>query len=182
MSDLDQSPQDGPLPEDAATGKGFTTPFLLDPLSERRDIQMLKTALRKRWNIPDELKAGIVNRLSAIVDKEYVDVMTKQGPVSLDGPADINSVAAARVLVMIEGQNQSDEQFDAKSVADAGRKSGDTYNIGCVGSIALGQEPISPDDAKRQAQEILERVNSRVGRLPAPEAKAVPPSSDLSSL
>lgn len=147
------------------SGKGLRTPILLDPLAERKDIGLVSQAIRKRWKIPDELKDEIVNRLGRIVSKEFVEVMSKDGPVALAGPADIAAVAAARVLASLESMNQRDELVAAESSKKA---AGDTFNIGCFGQIALGQEPITPEDAKRQAQEILAAVRARAGQLPVP--------------
>ena len=87
--------------------------------------------------------------------------MSKTGPVALDGPADITAVAAARVLASLEAQNQKDDHnlIDAESKKET---IGNTFNIGYVGQIALGQEPISPEDARCQAQEVLDRVRARI--------------------
>ena len=144
-------------------GKGLSTPILLDPLAERKDIALASRAYRERWNIPGEARQQIADRLLKIVAKESVEVMTSKGPRSLEHPADVNSIAASRVLVAMEGQNQSDEQFAAKIDAAKQNPTGDTYNVNCVGQIALGQEPLTPEDAKRQVQEVLARVKARIG-------------------
>lgn len=166
------SPDGEPRSDASAPGKGLSTDFLLDPLSERKDIAMLSNILkRKRFNLPDDVKQECINRLVRIAEKEYVDVMTREGPQSLDGPADITSVAAIKVLALFEAMNQKDEHklidIELKQ-QEQKQKAGDTYNIGCVGSISMGQEPLSPEDAKKQAQEILQRVAARVGRTSPP--------------
>lgn len=155
MSETDENE---PTTPGDATGKGFSTPFLQDPLAETKDIQIMATAVKKRWNIPDEIKDAIVDRLAKIVEKQYVDVMTKEGPEALDGPADANAIAASRVLVAIEGQNQSDDHVVLKTTEPSGST---TINIGAIGSISMGQEPLTPTDAKLQAEDILQRVLSR---------------------
>ena len=145
--------------------------FLENPLAERKDIAMLSNIIkRNRWPIPDEVKPQLVARLCAIAAKESVSVMTKNGPAAMDGPADVTAVAALRVLAMLEGQNQKDEHKLAD--AESAKPAGDTYNIGCVGQIAMGQEPLTPEDAKRQVQEVLARVKARIGVASPPPAEA----------
>ena len=148
-------------------GKGLSTPILLDPLAERKDIAMLSNIIkRNRWPIPDEVKPALIARLCDIAERTSVDIMTKEGLVALKGPADITAVAAIRVIAMLEGQNQKDEHKLAE--AESAKPSGDTYNVGCVGQIALGQEPLTPEDAKRQVQEVLARVKARIGGTASP--------------
>jgi hypothetical protein len=73
-----------------------------------------------------------------------------------------------RVVMGMECQNQADEHVDAKAADQADTKfGGDTFNT-VVGSIELGQEPLTCDDARRQAQEVLARVHTRIG-LPSPQ-------------
>lgn len=170
------NPQNGQSPPDNAPGKGLLSfGFLQDPLAERKDIAMVSNIIkRNRWPIPDDVKPELIKRLCAIAAKKSVNVMTKSGLVPADGPADINAVSAIRVLAMLESQNQRDQHklLDIESERKSG---GDTINVGCVGSIALGQEPLTPEDAKRQAQEVLARVRARIGQSlpPTPEATTV---------
>ena len=160
---MTETSANGPDGIQTPPGKGLSTPILLDPLAERKDIALAKRAVRERWNIPDSVRDQLTERLRKVVAKESVEVMTSKGPQSLEHPADVNSIAAARVLVAMEGQNQSDEQFAAKIDSAKQNPSGDTYNVNCVGQIALGQEPLTPEDAKRQVQEVLARVKARLG-------------------
>lgn len=132
-------------------------------------MALARRAIRERWNISAVAREQIADRLLKIVAKETVAVMTSKGPQSLEYPADVNAIAASRVLVAMEGQNQSDEQFDAKINADKQSQAGDTYNVGCVGQIALGQEPLTPEDAKRQVQEVLARVRARISLSSPPD-------------
>ncbi len=177
-------------------GTGLSTPILLDPLAERKDIGLARRAIRERWNIPGVARQQIADRLLKIVAKDSVAVMTSKGPQSLEYPADVNAIAASRVLVAMEGQNQSDEQFDAKTDTVKQNPNGNTYNVGCVGQIALGQEPLTPEDAKRQVQEVLARVKARLGitssslggeckvidATPLPAKPSPPKSCDLADL
>jgi hypothetical protein len=95
----------------------------------------------------------------------------------------------------MEGQNQSDEHFAAKIDADKQKSASDTYNVGCVGQIALGQDPLTPEDAKRQVQEVLARVKARIAAAsppveridvidasPLPAKQSTPMSCDLADL
>lgn len=121
----------------------------------------------------DAVRRNVMDRLLEVVDKRVVEVPTKTGPAFLDGPADANSVAAARVLVAMDSQNQAEAQFEARE-AEKANPAGDTYNIGCVGQIAMGQEPLTPEDAKRQVQEVLARVKARIAAAaPTPPATGV---------
>jgi hypothetical protein len=164
-----------PDPDNAPGKVVFPSGFLQDPLAERKDIAMLSNILkRRRFALSDDIKAECINRLCRIAEKEFVDVMTREGPQALDGPADITAVAAIRVLAQFESMNQKDEfKLIDVELKKNEAPAGDTYNIGCVGSIALGQEPISPDDAKRQAQEILGRVHARIGQGSPPAGEKV---------
>lgn len=82
--------------------------ILTDPHRVISDVKLVGRAVREHWPVPAAVKPRIVDRLLDIVEKETCQVMSKEGPVSLDGPADANSVAAARVLVAMTGQNQAD--------------------------------------------------------------------------
>lgn len=94
----------------------MTEPTILtDEYRIKTDLKMLGACVRKRWDVSDEVKAVVVDRLRGIVAKETVTVMTKEGPVNLEGPADSNAVAASRVLAAIEAQNQADEHHAAGS-------------------------------------------------------------------
>lgn len=78
-----ENPADTPLPPG---GGGLT---------ERRNAEIEGEAVRKRWNIPDKFKDGIVNR----------QVQIAINPNSTDRHA----TSAARVLVAMESQNQTDQ-------------------------------------------------------------------------
>lgn len=182
--------QNEPGGEITPPGEGLCTPILIDPKMEKADINLARRAIRERWPLTAEVRQGLINRLLRIVDKEEVAVSTKEGIEYLDGPADTNAIAAARVLVAIEGQSQADQHLIINADDDAAKPGGDTYNIGMVGDISLGQEPLSSEHAKRQVQEVLARVNARLGRTSPPcqettviDATPVKPKeSDFSAL
>lgn len=96
--------------ENQPGGKGATSGLLLDDRHVRGDARMIRQSLR--WAVSDDVKADLLKRLHRILRKRTVDVMTKDGPVPMEGPADANAIAAARVLAAIEGQNQKDQHHD----------------------------------------------------------------------
>lgn len=159
-----------PYEQSDATGQGPGVGTLLtDPHHTRGDCRLTARAVRERWPVPEAAKAVVVERLLKIVEKENVAIPARDGmTVTVDGPADAHAIAAARVMVSMTAQNQADEHVAVKIDSEAKKESArDTYNIGCVGSIALGQEPLTPEDAKRQAQEVLARVKARIACHPA---------------
>lgn len=104
-------------------GEGALRTDVLEPSSHRTsDIRMVNRAIRERWRIPEDKRNGIVDRLVQIVDTEKTNVSAADGSTyeSYDA-ADKNSVAAARVLVAMEGQNQADTQHvDKQKLGEAG--------------------------------------------------------------
>ncbi len=161
---------------------GDEGPFLsvlVEPRQEVRDLKLLNRAIRNRWDIPAEYRTVMVNRLIRIVEKESVTVMTRTGPCCLEEPADRNAILAAKVLIGMEGQNQQDEQAGFNSLQ---RGADTTINIGAVGNMTLGQEPLTASDAKRQAEEILRRVLERAKPPVAAQVATKLMDSDLSQL
>lgn len=82
----------------------------------RKDLQLVERAVRSGWNI--KRKNMIKRRLLEIMEKTHVSVPTKMGTVDVDGPADSNAIAAARVLVAMNGQDQSDDHLAIKHQAE----------------------------------------------------------------
>lgn len=72
------------------------------------DLKLVGRAVREGWMPSKEIRKDIMERLSVIIKKPTCDVMTKQGPVALDGPADTNAIRAASVVVGMTGQDQTD--------------------------------------------------------------------------
>lgn len=170
MTENNENPQNEPGAELTPPGEGLSTPILVDPKMTKQDINLARRAIRERWPMTPEARAALTNRLLRIVDKEEVAVPTRDGGIEyVDSVADVNAISAARVLVAMEGQSQADQHLIIKADDDANKvQGGDTFNIGCVGQIALGQDPVSPEDARRQAQEVLARVRARTGGLKSP--------------
>jgi hypothetical protein len=95
------------------SGEGQELRILAD-LSDHKqvltDARLMARAVRERWPIDEEKRAAIVNRLCRIVDAEEVATITGDGRQVMDeDKAARNSIAAARVLVSMIGQNQRDE-------------------------------------------------------------------------
>jgi hypothetical protein len=100
---------------------------LLGGRRKAADINLIASAVRRRWPVPPETAAVVIDRLTKIVQKQTVGVMTKEGPADLEGPADANANAAARVLVAMEAQNQADDHLDDKNARlDAGKATENT--------------------------------------------------------
>lgn len=93
-------------------GQGEGVSLLNDEHRLASDIKLLGRSVRERWPVADDVKRETVDRLREIINKRTVDVMTKEGPEPMDGPADSNAIAAARVLTAMVGQNQKDEHHD----------------------------------------------------------------------
>ena len=91
-------------------GWGFSEPILLEPCRVRQDVRLAQRAVKHRWPMKRAKCRGLVDRLFAIAEKTVVSVVTRTGDMeAVEGPADVNSISAARVLVAMTGQNQSDE-------------------------------------------------------------------------
>lgn len=84
-----------------------------NPREVRNDLKLLGRAVRSGWNI--KRKNMIKRRLEEIMQKTSVSVPTKNGMVDCDGPADSNAIAAARVLVAMNGQDQADDHLAIKN-------------------------------------------------------------------
>jgi hypothetical protein len=98
-----------------STSPGGQGEILADPHREQSDINLIRRAVRERWPVPAAMKVEVVERLRTIVAKTEVQVMTKEGLAMLDGPADSNANAAARVLVAMDGLNQADDHLADKN-------------------------------------------------------------------
>lgn len=89
-------------------GLGAGSELLSDPYQITRDAKLIARAVRNGWGVTE--KEPIVQRLYGIVEKESVACVDNQGGVfDNEGLADKNAIAAARVLVQMNGQDQADE-------------------------------------------------------------------------
>lgn len=109
-----------PMPNDDR-GQGHSAPaqpetaVLADPHHTRADCRMVERAVRRGWNIPAETKDIIKARLVGLVEKTSVTVATIHGTATAEAPADVNSIAAARVLVRMDEIDQADEHLALKT-------------------------------------------------------------------
>lgn len=89
----------------------LTTDILQDPNCIAEDISMVSRMVKsRRWpEINPKRQRHIISRLFRIVRKDLVTTDTPSGPVIDEAKADSNSIAAAKVLLAIEGQVQADQ-------------------------------------------------------------------------
>lgn len=145
-------------------GEPLQAQLLLDPKTLRNDLKMIEKAVEERWPISPRKLKGIIERLYHIVETEQVVIPVKDGVFDSVLEANKVAVTAARVLVAIEGQNQADRHLliKAEMAEDKPAKAGDTYNIGVLGSISHGGEPVSINQARTQAVETVSKLLTRI--------------------
>lgn len=113
---LKQEQQKTPEDDESSRGKAVSEPVLLnDPRKTYDDIRLIGRAVKHRWEVPEDDCRFLVKRLREVIDKRKVTVHTKDGPVSDEVQADINAIAAGRVLTVIVGQNQADDHMELKA-------------------------------------------------------------------
>ena len=99
-----------PQDDDSSRGIGLSEPILQDPHRVYEDTRIAAVAIKKRWNIPEGKRSGLIDRLFGITEKTSNVILTKAGPFDSESDADKNAVAAAKVILAMEGQNQVDEK------------------------------------------------------------------------
>lgn len=154
--------------------------LLLDPHHVKADIRMLAHAFKGKGP-PTHHIEEIWNRLMLHLRTDAVrEVDPESGCVVINEQrgADI-SIKAAGMLGRFLEMFVKDEQL-AMGMAQEAAKGDTTINIGAIGSISMGQEPLTPDAAKLQAEAILEAVRSRV-KKPEP-VRVESKLDDLSSI
>lgn len=82
------------------------------------DLRMMNRAIREGWDIPQEKRPAVVERLLDIVAKTEVTMMGVDGPVTLTDKADTNAIQAARVLSGMSSHNLSDIHHQEKQGND----------------------------------------------------------------
>ena len=101
-------------------GQGGDFSLLADPHRIQSDCAMARRAIREGW--PVKRREMVVERLEEIVEKRTLTIATATGIVEVEGPADSNAIAAARVLVAMDGLNQADDHLQDKNQRlDAGQ-------------------------------------------------------------
>lgn len=86
--------------------------LLTNPDEVVQDAKLIERAIRNRWGI--KRKRMIVRRLTEVVEKKEVGIPTKEGTFMSDAVADQNAIAAARVLVAMNAQDQEDDHLELK--------------------------------------------------------------------
>ena len=106
------------------------TELLSDVTRVASDCKMIGRAIREEWDVPMDRRKGVINRMLRIVDKETVQIPTKDGTFDSEYHADGNSIAAAKVLHAMVGTNQADRHLaDKNARLDSGKA---TENVGVV--------------------------------------------------
>lgn len=139
----DQKNKSNGTPEEKSDrGLGLDTDvnaLLLDPGATKKDIALVRRAVRERWPIPELNRADTVNRMLNIISKETITVpiptMDGLQMVECEGPADEHAIQAAKVLVSMVGQNQADEFKSDEPVNPI------NIAVGVNVQQAVGQEP-----------------------------------------
>lgn len=160
------------MPENEHPTKGFVEDngadplhgLLLDPRHVRSDIRLLNHAFKGKGPPAHHIEE-IWNRLMLWLRTDGVrEIDPESGMMLINDKlgAEI-SIKSAGMLAKFLKMFVDNEQNALKMIQEQEKApAGDTYNI--VGSIALGQEPLTQDDAKKQIQEILANVKARLGQ------------------
>lgn len=75
--------------------------------SKRRDLSLARS---QRWRLTESQRNVMIDRLLGIINKQSVAVAAKkEESKESEDAADKNAIAACRVLVDLESQNQQDE-------------------------------------------------------------------------
>ncbi len=147
-----------PTPEsvDGSRGRGLSEPLLLEDCRVRQDMRLAARAIKRRWDLPDDKKQCVTQRLFDILEKKTATVATKFRLESVDSIADANAIAAARILVDIEGQNQADELPASKNNVNV--------NVG-VNLAQQYQERVAGRDYDELCAEIREEAAAVIRQL-----------------
>ena len=89
--------------------------LLKDEHHVRRDLQTLNKSARKRWGVSAAMREKTMERLEELLDKREVTVPSKDGPVTVDGPADENAIRACAVVAKLTEIDQKDEHLEEKN-------------------------------------------------------------------
>lgn len=181
---MSETPENELNPQAGSEGQGSDPlhGLLLDPKRVRSDIRILTHAFKGKGPPAHHIEE-IWNRLMLHLRTDAVrKIDPESGMMVVDDRqgADI-SIKAAGMLGRFLELFVKDEHLALGMVKDS--KPGDTtINIGAVGNISMGQEPLTTEDAKAQAEAILQRVMART-KPPEPiPAPAPSNSTDLTTL
>jgi hypothetical protein len=136
--------------------------LLLDPHHVRADIRILTYAFKGKGPPAHHIEE-IWHRLMLHLRTDAVREIDPESGMMIinDRQGAEVSLKAAGVLhkfvkLFVDDEHAAQGMLKKKQAGDT------TVNIGMVGNMSLGQEPLTPQDAKAQAQAILERVKARM--------------------
>ena len=161
---IDSDAQSTDVPD--GTERGLSIQSLLEPDEFEDDATMVHGRLRDIVSRKDLRQ--VLARAEHTLKKMAVRVEVGDGVfIEDDGPADRNAAIAGKLILDIakfdQAQRHHEEKLDlAERKLAAGASKGDTYNIGAVGSLMVGQEPVSIEQAKLQAMEVLANMRARL--------------------
>lgn len=157
--------EDRPTGDNSSWGKGGVLKDIENPSEVKKDLSLLNRALKGRWNLSDQKKQQIQDRLMEVVEKREVTVASKDGVDTVEEPADRNAVAATRVLVQMHGQDLEADQFEAKN-----GKPEPPQPLGNIINVFPGQ----PADSKFRASPLLQLAYKLGARELIIDGSAVP--------
>lgn len=123
----------------------------------QKDFVQPGRAFRARWSMPSYVLQDVVASLHRIVTTKMTTVITKDCIFDSYHEAAKTAVAAARVLVSIEAQNQADEHLQIKLKAISGS----------AGSVNVNNTAIAIHDARQihsSDPEYIEFLRERAAR------------------
>lgn len=86
----------------------------------KESAAIAKRAIRERWPVDPAIMARVIARADALVQKSTRTVATAMGPVEVD--ADDGAIAAMKVILTANAQNQIDDHVEDKNARlDAGK-------------------------------------------------------------
>lgn len=159
-------------PENAGSQRSVLLLADMDPAQTKSDLRLIRKAQREGWKISPKVKRIIARRLVGIVQKTEVEVVTKDGMAHVDGPADTNAIAAARVLVAMNGQDQVD---DHKGTPDEVHH---THDIGIESMRQMMMSDPTYVEFLRQQAEREDAVVIEGRTVPDHDSNSIPAESD----
>lgn len=79
----------------------------------KESAAMAKRAIRERWPVDPAIMRRVIARADALVQKTTKTVATTMGPVEVD--ADDGALAAMKVILAANAQNQADDHVEEKN-------------------------------------------------------------------